>query len=149
MTKLGTPTFLINYANFWLDMAKIEKFEDMEVWQQARSITKAIYVSSRQGKFARDFGLRDQIQRAAVSIMSNIAEGHARRSTAEFRNFLSIARGSLAEVETQLLIAQRLGYINKQRVESIMSIQIEANKMTNALISKLAPHPSPLTPVLC
>jgi len=55
-------------------MAKINKFEDMEVWQQARSITKAIYVRSRQGEFARDFGLRNQIQRAAVSIMSNIAE---------------------------------------------------------------------------
>jgi len=81
-----------------------------------------------------------------VPIPSNIAEGHARQSTAEFRNFLSIVRRSLAEVETQLLIAERLGYIAKQRLEAIMSIQVEVNKMTNVLISKLIPNPSPLVP---
>ena len=85
-------------------------------------------------------------RRAAVSVPSNIAEGHARNSTAEYRNFLSMARGSLAEVETQLLIAVRLKYIDSEKLTELLSLQMEINKMTNALISKLAPNPSPLTP---
>jgi len=87
------------------------------------------------------YGLTNQIRRAVVSIPSNIAEGHARHSTAEYRNFLSIARGSLAEVETQLLIAERLKYIEQQQLTEILSVQTEVNKMVNALINKLAPTP--------
>ena len=90
--------------------------------------------------------MTNQLHRVSASVPAHIAEGHARKSAAEFRNFLSIARGSLAEVETQLLIAQRLGYISTQRVESILSFQVEVNKMTNTLIGKLTPDPSPLTP---
>ncbi len=90
------------------------------------------------------FGLTNQIRRAAVSVPSNIAEGQARKSTAEFRNFLSIARGSLAEAETQLLIAERLHYIQPQQFNDILNIQIEINKMTNALMGKLATSHSSL-----
>lgn len=84
------------------------------------------------------YGLTNQLRRAAVSVPSNIAEGQARNSTAEFRNFLSIARGSLAEVETQLLIAERLNYLGPDKLREIQAVQIEVNKMTNALMSKLA-----------
>jgi four helix bundle protein len=90
------------------------------------------------------YGLPNQLRRAAVSVPSNIAEGHARNSTAEYRNVLSIARGSLAEVETQLLIADRLKYNESEKLTVSLSLQMEINKMTNALINKLAPHPSPL-----
>ena len=91
-------------------MAKIERFEKMDVWQQARTIAKNVYVASRQGEFARDFGLRDQIQRAAVSIMSNIAEGFERGTNKEFIQFLFIAKGSAGEVRSQLYVAFDLGY---------------------------------------
>jgi len=84
------------------------------------------------------YGLTNQLRRAAVSIPSNIAEGQARSSTAEFKNFLSIARGSLAEVETQLFIAERLKYIETQKLAELVDVQAEVNKMTSVLMSKLA-----------
>lgn len=92
------------------------------------------------------YGLTNQLRHASLSIPSNIAEGHARSSTAEFLRFLSIARGSLAEVETQLLIAQRLGYFASDQLTPILSLQTEINKMTNGLMAKLAPTPSSLAP---
>lgn len=109
-------------------------------------MVELVYQATKEFPREELYGLTNQLRRAAVSIPSNIAEGHARKSTAEFRNFLSIARGSLAEVETQLLIAKRLSYINKQRLEAILSIQVEVNKMTNALISKLISRPSAFDP---
>lgn len=94
-------------------MGKIERFEDMEVWQSARRLSREVYILTSKGKFSRDFGLKDQIQRAAVSIMSNIAEGFERSSTKEFLQFLNIAKGSTGEVRSQLYIALDIGYINK------------------------------------
>ncbi|HEX6729001.1 MAG TPA: four helix bundle protein [Pyrinomonadaceae bacterium] len=79
-------------------MATFKKFEDIECWKKARELTKRVYRASRKGLFARDFGLRDQICRASVSIMSNIAEGFDRNGTKEFIQFLSTAKGSAAEV---------------------------------------------------
>ncbi len=73
---------------------KIEKFEDLDAWRKARELAKAVYAVTSEGPFSRDFGLRDQIRRAAVSVMSNIAEGFERCSDAEFRHFLIIAKGS-------------------------------------------------------
>ena len=90
-------------------MSTIDKFEDMEVWQNARSITKKTYICSGSGQFSKDYGLRDQIQRAAVSIMSNIAEGFERGSNKEFIQFLFIAKGSAGEVRSQLYVALDLG----------------------------------------
>jgi len=90
--------------------------------------------------------LTNQLRRAGVSIPSNIAEGHARSSTQEFHRFLSIARGSLGEVETQLIIAQRLGYLSKSQLDPILALQTEINKMTNGLMTKLVPSPSSLAP---
>jgi four helix bundle protein len=91
--------------------------------------------------FPRDevYGLSSQLRRAAVSIPSNIAEGQARKSTAEFLNFLSIAQGSRAEVETQTLIAHRLGYVTENQITEIMSLLEEISRMLNTLRAKLNP----------
>lgn len=90
----------------------VEKFEDLIAWQKARVLTRQVYLATRQGAFAKDFGLSSQIQRAAVSIMSNIAEGFERGKRGEFHQFLSIAKASCAEVRAQIYIAFDVGYIN-------------------------------------
>ena len=93
---------------------KIRRFEDIVAWQKARELVKVIYqMTNESEKFRKDFGLKDQIRRAAVSSMSNISEGFARTSDKEFANFLNIARGSVAEVQSQLYVALDLGYIDK------------------------------------
>lgn len=93
-------------------MSSIEKFEDLIAWQKARELTRAVYAISREGAFARDFGLAGQYQRAAVSVMSNIAEGFERRGTAEFEHFLRVAKASCAEVQSLLYVALDVGYID-------------------------------------
>ena len=86
-------------------MATFKTFEDIEAWQRSRALTKSIYKVTSQGTFARDFGLRDQIRKASVSIMSNIAEGFERSGTKEFIQFLATAKGSAGEVRAQLYVA--------------------------------------------
>jgi four helix bundle protein len=90
---------------------KVERFEDLIAVQKARQLTAEIYRVGVQGDFSRDFGLRDQICRAAVSVMSNIAEGYDRGSRGEFHQFLVVAKASCAEVRSQLYVAQDVGYI--------------------------------------
>ena len=98
-------------------MSSFQRFEDIEAWQKARELTKAIYAMSNDGQFARDFGLRDQIRRASVSIMSNIAEGFGRGGNKEFIQFLSTAKGSASEVQAQLYVALDAGYINQDQFQ--------------------------------
>jgi len=93
-------------------VARIEKFEDIEAWQEARELARLIYAATATGPFSRDFGLRDQIQRATVSVVSNIAEGFERGSNKEFLHFLYIAKGSAGEVRAQLYVAEDLGYLD-------------------------------------
>ena len=124
----------------------VQSYKDLVVWQKSMDLVEVMYQMTRTFPKEEVYGLTNQLRRAAVSIPSNIAEGHARSSTAEFVRFLSIARGSLAEVETQLLITQRLGYLSNDQLAPILSLQIEINKMTNGLMARLAPHPSCLTP---
>ena len=88
----------------------VKYFEDLEIWQRARDLTNKIYRLTSNGKFAKDYGLRDQIRRAAVSVMSNIAEGYERGGNQELIQFLSIAKGSCGEVRCQLHIAGDQGY---------------------------------------
>lgn len=88
---------------------RIDRFEDFVAWQKARTLAADIYKITSEGKFARDFGLRDQIRRAAVSSMSNLAEGFEQGRPAEFHQFLSIAKGSCAELRTQLYVALDVG----------------------------------------
>ncbi|HEV7642545.1 MAG TPA: four helix bundle protein [Pyrinomonadaceae bacterium] len=98
-------------------MAKIENFENIEAWKSAREATKQIYLLSSAGEFSRDFGLRDQIRRSSVSIMSNIAEGFEREGNREFLNFLSIAKGSCAEARAQLYVALDQQYIQPDQFD--------------------------------
>jgi four helix bundle protein len=90
---------------------KIEKFEDIEAWKEARKLVNAVYDVSEKGEFSRDFSLKNQIRSASVSIMSNISEGFDRGSDREFIKFLVIARASASEVKSQLYVALDRGYI--------------------------------------
>ncbi len=92
-------------------MGTITRFEEIEAWQKARQLSAAIYKTTNAGIFSRDFGLRDQIRRAAVSVMSNIAEGFDRGGNKEFIQFLYIAKGSAAEIQAQLYVALDAGYM--------------------------------------
>ena len=100
-------------------MAKVERFEDLFAWQKARELTREIYPVSRQGTFARDFGLRDQIQRASVSIMSNVAEGFERGKRSEFHQFTCTAKGSCGEVRSDLYVALDAGHINQSAFDML------------------------------
>jgi four helix bundle protein len=106
-------------------LSKVERFEDLIAWQKARDLTRAIYQITQEGAFARDFGLARQIQRAAVSIMSNIAEGFERSGRREFHQFLSTAKGSCAEVRSQLYVAFDIGYLMKSEFQRLLA-QAEA-----------------------
>ena len=111
-------------------MPLIKRFEDIQAWREARTLTQQIYTLTRSGGFARDFGLRDQIQRAAVSVMANIAEGFDCESKAEFARFLGFARRSAVEVQSLLYVAFDVGYITEQVFKSHYA---QANK-TKALV---------------
>jgi len=95
------------------------KFEDIGVWKEGRELVKSVYALTRSVPFAKDFGLKDQLQRAAVSVTSNIAEGYARRGNKEFVKFLWIAKGSAAEVQSQLYSANDLGYVDSSSFDSV------------------------------
>ncbi|MBK9314203.1 MAG: four helix bundle protein [Acidobacteria bacterium] len=95
----------------------VRRFEDLIAWQRARRLTADIYKISRNSNFARDFGLRDQIRRAAVSVMSNIAEGFERNRQGEFHQFLSIAKASCGEVRAQLYVAYDVGYLDQTSLD--------------------------------
>ncbi len=114
-------------------MSKIERFEDLIAWQKARQLTADVYRVTSKGAFAKDFGLRDQIQRAAVSVMSNIAEGFERGSRSEFHQFLVIAKTSLAEVRSQLYIAIDAGYLDQPNFDNLMNQATEASKIIGGL----------------
>ncbi len=118
-------------------MAKIEKFEDIKSWQLARKVTKKIYDASKVGDFGRDFGLRDQIRRSSVSIMSNIAEGFEREGNKEFVNFLSIAKASCAESRSQLYVALDQDYLTKQLFDEIYRELSEVGNLLGGFIKYL------------
>lgn len=110
-------------------MAKIEKFEDIEAWKQAREITKLIYKASLSGNFSKDFALCNQIRCAGVSILSNIAEGFERGGDKEFLQFLAIAKGSCGEVRAQLYVAFDQNYIDEKQFDFISNKLIETSRM--------------------
>ena len=112
---------------------KVERFEDLIAWQKARQLTVEIYRITAQGEFARDFGLRDQIRRAAVSVMSNIAEGFDRGSRGEFHQFLVIAKASCAEVRSQLYVALDVGYIVQEIFSNLNSSTDEPSRIIGGL----------------
>lgn len=118
-------------------MAKIERFEDIQAWTQARDLARDVYDVTKKENFARDFGLRDQIRRAAVSIMSNIAEGFERGGDKEFIKFLYIAKGSCGEVRAQLYVAQDQIYINEEVFQNLTNRCVSVSKMIAGLINYL------------
>jgi four helix bundle protein len=113
--------------------AKVERFEDLIAWQKARELTAEIYRVTNQGEFARDFGLRNQIRDASVSIMSNIAEGFERFKPKEFHYFLSVAKSSCGEVRSQLYVAFDANYLEKSKFEDLKAKAEEVSRITNGL----------------
>jgi four helix bundle protein len=112
---------------------RINRFEDFIAWQKARRLTAAIYQVTSEGGFVRDFGLKDQIRRAAVSSMSNLTEGFERGRPSEFHQFLSIAKGSCVELRTQLYVALDVGYLALPTFERLMSQATEVGQILGGL----------------
>src|SRR5690348_231503 len=119
-------------------MSKIERFEDLVAWQKARALARSIYQATRQGAFARDFGLSGQIQRAAVSMMSNVAEGFERGGRGEFHQFLSTAKASCAELRSQLYVAFDIGYLDEKEFDDLMARAVEVAKIIGGLRASVA-----------
>ena len=113
--------------------SKVEKFEDLIAWQKARLLTAEVYRVTSAGEFAKDYGLKDQIRRAAVSIMSNIAEGFERGKPSEFHQFLSIAKSSCAEVRSQLYIALDARYLSQNTFSQLMAQAVEVGYILGGL----------------
>ena len=115
-------------------MSTFKSFEDIDAWKKARKLTNKIYSLSGSGMFSKDFPLRDQIKRAGVSVMSNIAEGFDRGGTKEFVQFLSIAKGSVGEIKSQLYIALDQRYFDEQVFKETSSHANEVGKMIAGLM---------------
>jgi four helix bundle protein len=118
-------------------MSRIERFEDLEGWKLARTLTGLIYDVSGTGAFARDFALRDQIRRAAISIVSNIAEGFERDGDKEFLQFLSMAKGSCGEVRAQLYLALDRAYMSQEQFAQLGGKAVELSRIISGLIHYL------------
>jgi len=116
-------------------------FEDLDVYQRARTLTNQIYNLTRQSGFAKDYGLVDQIRRASVSVMSNIAEGFERNSNADLINFLCIAKGSCGEVRAQLTIAMDQHYIDKESHNTLDDLARHTSSMLSRLIDHIKKSP--------
>ena len=118
-------------------MATIHRFEDIEAWQKARALTKTLYAVSANGPFYRDFVLRDQSRRAAVSIMANIAEGFERDGNKEFVQFLAVAKGSCGELRSHLYVAIDQGYMTQDQFKSACQQAVEISRMISGLMNHL------------
>ncbi len=119
-------------------MSGVSCFEDLIAWQKARALAKSIYAITRQGEFRQDRALAGQMQRAAVSVMSNIAEGFERNSRIDFHHFIVIAKASCAEIRSQLYIALDAGYISQAQFEALMSQATEVSRVLGGLRVSLA-----------
>lgn len=118
-------------------MTTFKSFEEIEGWQKARLLAREIYAISNKEQFAKDFALRDQIRRAGVSVMSNIAEGFGRDGTREFVQFLAMAKGSVSEVKAQLYVAIDQGYISQQDFDRLYVLAGEIGGMIGGLMRYL------------
>ena len=116
----------------------MNNYKELKIWQKSIDLVEKVYAITKTFPKEERYGLISQIQRSAVSIPSNIAEGAGRNSNKEFRNFLGIANGSLNELITQLLIAIRVGYSNENELEEVFHLTNEIQKMNYALISKFS-----------
>jgi four helix bundle protein len=123
-------------------MATVKQFEDLHVWQEARNLVSEVYRVTKLGTFRRDFSLRDQITRAAVSSMSNIAEGFERGSRREFMQFLNVAKGSTGEVRSQLYVALDQKYVDQKTFEKLRSSALAVSRRLAKFIGYLEDYPS-------
>ena len=124
----------------------VKTFKDLTVWQEAMTLVEMVYSETKNYPKEEIFGLTNQTRRAAVSIPANIAEGNGRKSRAEYLNYLAIANGSLAELETHLLIAVRITYLNKQKMDILQNQLHSVGRLLTALRKSLAPPPQPPVP---
>ena len=115
----------------------IQDYRDLVVWQKAMEVAKQVYLLVKGLPKEEIYALSDQMRRAAVSIPSNIAEGNARNSDKEYAQFLSIARGSKAELETQLLLCKEIGYLTQTEIQPLLVLLKEIGKMISVMIRKL------------
>ena len=123
-------------------MASVDRFEDLDVWKRARSLANLIYDFSESGKFARDFGLRDQMRRAAVSIMSNISEGFESQTQATFIRYLSHAKASSGELRAQLYLALDRNYISSEQFEQVAEMAAICSRQITKLSQYLESQPN-------
>jgi four helix bundle protein len=117
---------------------KIKKFEDLESWKKARTLTNTVYDATGTGSFMRDFALKDQIRRASISILSNIAEGFERGGDKEFLQFLAVAKGSCGEVRAQLYIALDQGYLSQDLFVNLSNNSDEIGRLISGLMKYLS-----------
>ncbi len=118
-------------------MTKIERFEDINSWKKSRELTRQIYEITSEGSFNRDFGLKDQLRKASVSILSNIAEGFERDGDKEFVQFLAVAKGSCGEVRAQLYVALDQGFLQRDRFETLTKLAIEISGLLSGFMTYL------------
>lgn len=118
-------------------MGKVERFEDLRCWQSARELVKEIYQLTKTERLARDFGLRDQLQRSAVSIMTNIAEGFARYNRKDFMRFLNYAQSSAVELKSLLYIVQDSGWVSANTMSNLQNNSEKVKSMILGLINYL------------
>jgi len=116
-----------------MTMSGVKRFEELIAWQKARALTRDVYLATRQGAFARDYGLAGQIQRAAVSTMSNVAEGFERSGWGEFHQYLSVAKASCAEVRSCLYVALDVGYLSDEQWQALAAQAEEVGRIIGGL----------------
>ena len=120
---------------------KIEKFEDIQAWQEARILVKMIYDSAKSCEvFSRDYRFKDQVSSAAVSVMANISEGFSRRSNKEFIQFLFIAKASIAEIQSHLYVALDQGYVKKGQFDALYQQADKVARLTSNFLTYLLKH---------
>jgi four helix bundle protein len=119
-------------------MATFRHFTEIDAWQKARALTSTVYSLSRKPPFAKDFGLKDQVRRATVSIMANIAEGFGRSGSAEFQQYLAIAKGSTCEVISHIYVCLDQNYVTAAEFERVVGLANETANLIGGLMKYLA-----------
>ena len=119
-------------------MAKIERFEQIEAWRRGRELAKAIYSATSRSGFSRDYGLKEQMRRAVVSVLSNIAEGFERGGNREFVQYLSLAKGSVGEVKAQLYVALDAGYLEEVTFATLYDLADETGRLIGGFMRYLS-----------
>lgn len=122
-------------------MATLKSYRDLDVWKKSIDLVEQIYKLTKHFPHDERFGLTSQTNRAACSIPANIAEGYGRHHRGDYLRFLSIARGSIAELETHLIIAVRLGFVSKESTKECWHLSQEVGKMLAGLVNSLDPRP--------